>query len=47
MQPTTSNTDSLPVFSYHVYNHQADFDNLFINKRVFIYLDIAKMSFSF
>ena len=46
MQPTTSNTDSRPVFPYHVHN-QADFDNPFINGRGFIYLRISKTTFTF
>ena len=35
MQPTTSNSNSRPIFPYHVHN-QAGFDNLFINERGFI-----------
>ena len=46
MQPTTSNNDSRPIFSYHVHN-EAGFDNLFINGRGLIYLGISKMSFTF
>ena len=46
MQPTTSNSDSRPIFPYHVHN-QAGFDNPFINGRGFIYLGISKMSFIF
>ena len=41
MQPTTSNSDSQPIFPYHVHN-QAGFDNPFINGRGFIYQDISK-----
>ena len=41
MQPTTSNSDSQPIFPYHVHN-QASFDNPFINGRGFIYQDISK-----
>ena len=37
MQATTSNSDSRPIFPYHVHN-QADFDNPIINGRGFIYL---------
>ena len=39
MQPTTSNSDSRPIFPYHVHN-QAGFDNPFINRRGFIYLGV-------
>ena len=46
MQPTTSNNDSRPIFSYDVHN-QAGFDNPFINGRGFIYLGISKMSFTY
>ena len=46
MQTTTSNSDSWPVFPYHVHN-QAGFDNLFINGRGFISYGISKMSFTF
>ena len=46
MQPTASNTDSRPVFPYHVHN-QADFDSPFINGRGFIYLRISKTTFTF
>ena len=45
MQPTTSNNDSRPIFSYHVHN-QKHFDNLFINGRGFIYF-VMKMNFTF
>ena len=44
MQPTISNNDSRPIFSYNVHS-QAGFDNLFISG--LIYLGISKMSFSF
>ena len=43
IQPTISNTDSRPIFPYHVHN-QAGLDNLFINGRGFIYLGILKKS---
>ena len=46
MQPTTSNSDSWPIFPYHVHN-QAGFDNPFTNGRSFIYFGISKMSFTF
>ena len=46
MQPTISNSDSQPIFSYHVRN-QAGLGNPFINRRGFIYLSISKMSFLF
>ena len=46
MQPKTINSDSRPIFPYHVHN-QAGFDNPFINGRGFIYLGISKMSFTF
>ena len=46
MQPRTSNSDSRPIFPYHVHN-QAGFDNSFINQRGFIYLGVSKMSFTF
>ena len=43
MQPRTSNTDSRPIFPYHVHN-QADFDIPLINARGFIYLGISKIA---
>ena len=46
IEPTTGNTNSRPIFPYHV-NNQAGFDNRFINGRGFIYLGISKMSFTF
>ena len=46
MQPTTSNSDSRPIFPYHIHN-QAGFDNPFINRRGFIYLGISKKSLTF
>ena len=46
MQPTTSNNNSRPIFSYHVHK-QADFDDPFINEKGFIYLGILMMSFTF
>ena len=46
IEPTTGNTNSRPIFPYHV-NNQAGFDNPFINGRGFIYLGISKMSFTF
>ena len=45
-EPKTSNSDSQPIFSYHVH-HQKSFENLFINERGFIYLGISKMRFTF
>ena len=42
---TTSN-NSWPIFPHHAHN-QADFENLFINGRGFIYLGISKISFTF
>ena len=45
MQPTTNKNDSQPILPYHVYK-QADFDNLFINRKGFIYLGILKMNFT-
>ena len=49
MQPTTSNNDSRPIFPYHVHNQAdlADFDDLFVNRKGFIYFGILKMSFTF
>ena len=46
MQPTTINSDSRPIFPYHIHN-QTSFDNPFINGRGSIYLGISKMSFTF
>ena len=46
MEPTTSNSDSQPSFSYHVHN-QVGFENPYINGRGFIYLGILKMSVTF
>ena len=46
MEPVTSNSDSGPIFTYHVHN-QAGFGNPFINGRGFIYMGISKMSFTF
>ena len=46
MQLTSSNSDSRPIFLYHVHN-QAGFGNPFINGRGFIYLGISKKSFTF
>ena len=43
MQPTTSNKDSRPIFSWHVHI-QAGFDNPLINAIGFIYLGISEMS---
>ena len=41
-----TNSNPQTLFIYHVHN-QADFDNLFINGRDVIYLDISKMIFIF
>ena len=46
MQPITSKNYSRPIFLYHV-RKEADFENLFINRRGFILLGIPKMSFTF
>ena len=46
MQSTTSNSNSRPIFPYHVHN-KAFFENPFINGRGFIYLGILKMGFTF
>ena len=46
MQPTSSNSHSRSVFPYNFLN-QAGFHNPFINGRSFIYLVIAKLSFTF
>ena len=43
---STSNNDSRPIFLCHVYN-PADFDNLFFNRKGFIFLGILKMNFTF
>ena len=46
MQPTTSNNDLQPFFSYHARN-QADFGNPFINGKGFIYFCISKLNSTF
>ena len=42
-QPTTSKSDSRPIFPYYVHI-QAGFDNPFINERGFIYLGFLEKS---
>ena len=47
MKPTTRATTIHDQFFFTHVHSKADFDNLFINGKGFIYLGISKMSFTF